>query len=84
MDNTTDVVVVGAGLGGMAAAIVAADRGLRARLVEKSAKVGGARGWGGPRPRWRAPWSGGCPLDVRRRPLTRRCFQGHSAIYNHN
>jgi 3-oxosteroid 1-dehydrogenase len=41
------VIVVGAGLGGMAAAIVAADRGRVVRLVEKSDKVGGAAAFSG-------------------------------------
>lgn len=42
-----DVVVVGAGIGGMTAAITAAERGLRVVLVEKGAKVGGAAAYSG-------------------------------------
>lgn len=41
------VVVVGAGLGGMAAAIVAADHGADVTLVEKGACVGGAAAYSG-------------------------------------
>ncbi|SHK72771.1 3-oxosteroid 1-dehydrogenase [Pseudonocardia thermophila] len=42
-----DVVVVGAGMGGMAAAVTAAERGLRVVLLEKGAKVGGAAAYSG-------------------------------------
>lgn len=42
-----DVVVVGAGIGGMAAAITAADRGLRVVLLEKQSAVGGAAAFSG-------------------------------------
>lgn len=42
-----DVVVVGAGIGGMSAAITAAERGLRVVLLEKGAKVGGAAAYSG-------------------------------------
>jgi 3-oxosteroid 1-dehydrogenase len=41
------VIVVGAGLGGMAAAIVAADRGADVTLVEKAARIGGASAYSG-------------------------------------
>lgn len=40
-DDIFDVVVVGAGAGGMTAAIVAAHNGLRTLLIERSAYVGG-------------------------------------------
>lgn len=46
MDDV-DVVVVGAGIGGMSAAITAAVHGLRAVLLEKGAKVGGAAAYSG-------------------------------------
>jgi succinate dehydrogenase/fumarate reductase flavoprotein subunit len=39
--NNYDVVVIGAGAGGMTAAAVAATRGLRAIVIEKTAVVGG-------------------------------------------
>lgn len=42
-----DVVVVGAGIGGMAAAITAASRGLEVVLLEKGSKVGGAAAYSG-------------------------------------
>lgn len=42
-----DVVVVGAGIGGMSAAITAADRGLRVVLLEKGSRVGGAAAYSG-------------------------------------
>lgn len=45
--TTTDVVVVGAGIGGMSAAITAADRGLRVVLLEKGERVGGAAAYSG-------------------------------------
>lgn len=44
---TADVVVVGAGIGGMAAAITAAERGLRVVLLEKGVRVGGAAAYSG-------------------------------------
>ena len=49
MNDTYDVVVVGAGAAGMSAALAAADRGLDTLLVEKSAHFGGstARSGGG-------------------------------------
>lgn len=43
----TSVVIVGAGLGGMAAAIVAEDRGADVTLVEKGTHVGGAAAYSG-------------------------------------
>ncbi|MBW0130921.1 FAD-dependent oxidoreductase [Pseudonocardia oceani] len=43
----TDVVVVGAGIGGMSAAIAAAARGLDVVLLEKGARVGGAAAYSG-------------------------------------
>lgn len=42
-----DVVVVGAGAGGMAAAAVAAAEGLSVAVVEKAAQVGGTTAWSG-------------------------------------
>lgn len=41
------VIVVGAGLGGMSAAITAADHGADVTLVEKAARVGGAAAYSG-------------------------------------
>ena len=40
-DEEFDVVVLGAGAGGMTAALVAADAGLRTLLVEKTTQIGG-------------------------------------------
>jgi 3-oxosteroid 1-dehydrogenase len=44
---TANVVVVGAGLGGMAAAITAADEGADVTLIEKGTHVGGAAAYSG-------------------------------------
>lgn len=44
-DETYDVIVVGAGAGGMTAAAVAAAEGLRVLVIEKSAFVGGTTAW---------------------------------------
>lgn len=44
---TYDVVVAGAGAGGMTAAAVAASCGLRVLLVEKTEQVGGTTAWSG-------------------------------------
>jgi 3-oxosteroid 1-dehydrogenase len=41
MDEEYDVVVVGSGIGGMAAALTAAEHGLRAIVFEKAKKLGG-------------------------------------------
>jgi 3-oxosteroid 1-dehydrogenase len=43
----TDLIVVGAGIGGMSAAVTAADEGLRVVLLEKGPKVGGAAAYSG-------------------------------------
>jgi len=45
--ETYDVVVIGAGAGGMTAAAVAASEGLRVLLVEKTEFVGGTTAWSG-------------------------------------
>ena len=45
--ETYDVVVIGAGAGGMTAAAVAAAEGLRVLLVEKTEFVGGTTAWSG-------------------------------------
>jgi 3-oxosteroid 1-dehydrogenase len=45
--DSNSVVVVGAGMGGMAAAIAAAEAGLSVTLIEKSAYVGGACAFSG-------------------------------------
>jgi succinate dehydrogenase/fumarate reductase flavoprotein subunit len=42
-----DVIVIGAGAGGMTAAAVAAAEGLRVLLIEKTAFVGGTTAWSG-------------------------------------
>jgi len=39
---TADVVVVGAGFGGLATAIAAAEFGLRVVVIERTAKIGGS------------------------------------------
>ncbi len=41
-DESCDVLVVGSGAGGMAAAITAADAGLSVRMVEKTDRIGGS------------------------------------------
>jgi 3-oxosteroid 1-dehydrogenase len=41
MDQEYDVVVVGSGIGGMAAALAAAEHGLRTVVFEKAKKLGG-------------------------------------------
>ncbi|WP_371180080.1 FAD-dependent oxidoreductase [Bradyrhizobium sp. URHA0013] len=43
--ETYDVIVVGAGAGGMTAAAVAAAEGLRVLVIEKTAFVGGTTAW---------------------------------------
>jgi succinate dehydrogenase/fumarate reductase flavoprotein subunit len=45
--ETYDVIVVGAGAGGMTAAAVAAAEGLRVLVIEKTAFVGGTTAWSG-------------------------------------
>lgn len=45
--QTYDVVVIGAGAGGMTAAAVAAAEGLRVLVIEKTAFVGGTTAWSG-------------------------------------
>ena len=45
--NEFDVVVLGAGAGGMAAAVVAATEGLKVCLLEKTEHVGGTTAWSG-------------------------------------
>ena len=45
--DTYDVVVIGAGAGGMTAAAVAAAEGLRVILIEKTEFVGGTTAWSG-------------------------------------
>jgi 3-oxosteroid 1-dehydrogenase len=47
MTNTPQVTIIGGGLGGMAAAITAAEEGLDVTLVEKGAKFGGAAAFSG-------------------------------------
>jgi len=47
ISDTYDVVVIGAGAGGMTAAAVAAAEGLRVLLVEKTELVGGTTAWSG-------------------------------------
>lgn len=46
-DAEVDLLVVGSGAGGMTAAIVAADQGRRALVVEKEPKWGGTSAWSG-------------------------------------
>ena len=43
--ETYDIIVVGAGAGGMTAAAVAAAEGLRVLVIEKTAFVGGTTAW---------------------------------------
>lgn len=45
--ETYDVIVIGAGAGGMTAAAVAASEGLRVLVIEKTAFVGGTTAWSG-------------------------------------
>lgn len=45
--ETYDVIVIGAGAGGMTAAAVAAAEGLRVLMIEKTAFVGGTTAWSG-------------------------------------
>src|SRR4051794_41499182 len=45
--ETYDVIVVGAGAGGMTAAAVAAAEGLHVLVIEKTAFVGGTTAWSG-------------------------------------
>jgi succinate dehydrogenase/fumarate reductase flavoprotein subunit len=47
VSDTCDVVVVGAGAGGMTAAAVAAAEGLKVLLIEKTEFVGGTTAWSG-------------------------------------
>lgn len=54
-----DVAVVGAGTAGFGAALAAARRGLRVRLVEAGAKLGGVMAFCPG-----MPWGGGYPCDV--------------------
>ena len=44
---TSQITIIGGGLGGMAAAITAAEEGLDVTLVEKGAKFGGAAAFSG-------------------------------------
>src|SRR6185295_11325344 len=46
-DAEVDVVAVGSGLGGLAAAIVAHDQGKKAMVLEKSRKLGGVCAYSG-------------------------------------
>ena len=46
-DATVDVVVVGSGLGGLSAAIVAHDAGSRSLVLEKAPKLGGVSAYSG-------------------------------------
>lgn len=46
-DHDVDFVVVGAGVGGLTAAIVAADAGLRVLVIERSERLGGVAGVSG-------------------------------------
>src|SRR5579864_7788538 len=47
VSDAYDVVVVGAGAGGMTAAAVAAAEGLRVLVIEKTEFVGGTTAWSG-------------------------------------
>ena len=53
-----NLIVVGAGIGGMTAAITAAELGLAVTLVEKGEKVGGAPAFGRPGLAGREPCRG--------------------------
>lgn len=46
-DETVDVVVMGSGAAGLAAAVTAAHHGLRVVVAEKGERCGGASGWSG-------------------------------------
>ncbi len=46
-DETTDVLVVGSGGGGMTAALIAKDRGAQALVLEKSSLYGGSTAMSG-------------------------------------
>ncbi len=46
-DHITDFLVIGSGGGGMTAALVAHDKGLKALVIEKTAKFGGSTGLSG-------------------------------------
>jgi 3-oxosteroid 1-dehydrogenase len=46
-DHTTDLLVIGSGGGGMTAALVAHDRGVRTLVLEKGDKFGGSTGMSG-------------------------------------
>ena len=46
-DLEVDLVAIGSGLGGLAAAIVAHDHGASCAVLEKAAKLGGLSGFGG-------------------------------------
>jgi len=56
-DIPTDVLVVGGGVAGFGAPVAAARRGLRVRLVEATAKIGGVMAFCPG-----MPWGGGYPL----------------------
>src|SRR3954463_12372639 len=47
MTETFDLIVCGAGAGGMTAAVVAAAEGLRVLLLEKTGLIGGTTAWSG-------------------------------------